>query len=421
MHPKVKEHADAAKEKLGLGEYRLETYRIHRKLNLLHETEYILTMEWHPNRIAAIEDGDTKPVGSVSIDLDFHTGKLKAIQFTGGKTLATAASFPNGKDDVISWVEKELGLKYGRHFQLESEAEGKLSFFGCLEGIPLFPRAGIEIHLNKKNKLIFFQVTGFFPSEKYIAEETFELTYENTEELAKSQLTLFDFPCYDKLEQYFVYGFDYVYIRNDRKKLFPFNMETAIPVMVKINKKMEWETPLRRRFFLENIAFYDSITAEEAIERVPHPDLLPLTSEDQEKCINIVRRFLRQMFPDESGEWTMHSLYRQDGYIRSYVKRNRKRAKGFSSGITVYIDPEKYEVVHYLDNRFIERIFTPFDDAEEIVIPREEAFEKLKGEIALDPIYLYVPEEKRYVLCGKFHCRYGIRAGNGEKIDLIEL
>ncbi|MEW9107101.1 MAG: hypothetical protein AB2769_16845, partial [Paenibacillus sp.] len=64
--------------------------------------------------------------------------------------------------------------------------------------------------------------------------------------------------------------------------------------------------------------------------------------------------------------------------------------------------------------------FDEFQGAGKVLISRDEAYEMLKEKslIELTPVYVYHPEQKKYILCGKLDCAYAVNAANGEIMEL---
>ena len=87
----------------------------------------------------------------------------------------------------------------------------------------------------------------------------------------------------------------------------------------------------------------------------------------------------------------------------------------------LFIDAETYQVLNYMDNKSFLEMYMELEEAEEIKVAKEEAFEKLKDFIELTPYYVFDFEQGYYVLCGKLDCQYAVKANNGEVIELNEL
>ena len=63
-------------------------------------------------------------------------------------------------------------------------------------------------------------------------------------------------------------------------------------------------------------------------------------------------------------------------------------------------------------------MFNHYQKSEKVTITEEEAYEKLKDKFELKPCYVYNFDEKKYVLCGKLDCQYGVYATNGDIVSL---
>lgn len=85
------------------------------------------------------------------------------------------------------------------------------------------------------------------------------------------------------------------------------------------------------------------------------------------------------------------------------------------------IDARSLQAVNYVDNKPMLDIYDQFQAPDKITIMKEGAYEKIKELFELNPYYVYDFEKKRYFLCGKLDCQYGVNAENGEVITLDDL
>ena len=120
------------------------------------------------------------------------------------------------------------------------------------------------------------------------------------------------------------------------------------------------------------------------------------------------QEFLRQEYPDESGNWVLKELYRDKGYIHATLKANKQDYRVFQRKIKIIIDAKTLQAVNYMDNEPMLEIYDQFKALGKVTIPKEEAYEKLK-ELFEKPYYVYDVKQKQYVLCGKLDCQYGVK------------
>ena len=75
----------------------------------------------------------------------------------------------------------------------------------------------------------------------------------------------------------------------------------------------------------------------------------------------------------------------------------------------------------HLDNEFLITMYQDFQKPEKTSISKEEAYEKIRTQIELTPVYVYDFDQKKYILCGKIDCQYGVHAASGDVISLDDL
>ena len=420
MDERIQELIDFTKAKFGLDDYYLERHGISRNVNIFNETIYTFDMEWFPKHIAKPDDY-SNPEGTAVIEFNLHTGKFDSVIFVMGKTHAKdGIAFPNmDSNDIIKWIEEETGLIYGKQFQLRRQQEREFYFEGCIDGIAVSPGAFIEVNLDQDGKLTLFSVTGPFPSKNMVIEETYHLSFEKIEHLAKEQLKLIEYPSDEQKKIIPVYGVEEIFVTNDGRSTIPIELDD--PFYVKIDEIILWDEPINEPFDRKEIRWIEDIKAEQAFSNEPSPDSFPITKEEQDRCVQAVKDFLRQVYPNDTGKWMLKTLKRNKGYIHAKVRANYRDYRVFQRKLEIIIDANRFQVVNYLDNEMMLRIFDQFQAPDEVSVTKEEAFEKIKEWFELKPVYIYDFEQKQYVLCGKIDCQYGVNAASGEVILLDEL
>ncbi|WAA08926.1 hypothetical protein [Fervidibacillus albus] len=423
MEKRVQQYFDYVKEKFGLDRYRLERYSFDRKVNMFRETEYTLVMEWLPNHLENHKDLDMNPPGTAVIEMGIHDWKTKSVIFVQGKTYAkSGVSFPDSsKSAIIKWMEKETGLTYGNHFQLKEEEEGSYRFEACIHGIPTYPPGEMEIQFDQGGHLTYFSINGHFPKDEQMKKESFHLSLNDIQDQINEQLKLVQIPSTTNNQWNSVYAIEEMFIANDQKKTIPFmSFENEKPV-VNVNCVMNWNTPLEGRIERKEIDSPKGITAEQAFSNEPSPDLAPITREEQDACIKAALQFFRQEYPEDQGEWILHHLYREDGYIIAVAKRKTDFVTLIHRKLVLFIDPDTFQVMNFIDNGELLQMYNTFQQSNAIHVSKNEALEKLQNHFQITPYYVYDVNQGRYVLCGKLDCQYGVNRATGEVIHLHEI
>jgi hypothetical protein len=422
MDARVKELVDFTKEKIGLEHYHLHRVHIYRDKNILNGTDYTLSMEWYPNNISEHTDEDCNPVGTAVIDLDINSRRFKRIIFVGGKSYAVGLKFDkNDINEIIRWIEKETGLLYGKQFRVMKREELCIYFEECFNDIPVSPSGYIHFELDKNGTLALFSVNGHFPSKEMFKEESFSLTLKDLEQTASEQVKLLEFPSKKHEKWIPIFALEEIYIKNDKTGTILFEPIADVRPYIKIDKVLNWDTSISRPFNRREINLNETITIEQALSSEPHPDTFPITNQDQDKSIKAVVNFLRKQYPDDSGKWKLAYLFRDNGYINAILKPLLHDLRVYQRKLKVLIDTNTFEAVNYIDNQPFLDIFHQYTASEKITIRKETAFEKIKKKIKLKPVYVYDFEQKKYVLCGKLDCQYGVLANNGDVIELQDL
>ena len=423
MDRRIHELIEFTKEKFGLENYYLERHSLSRNVNIFNETEYTLDMEWFPNHVTGQEEDGSNPDGTAAIEINVNTRQFKSAIFVMGKTYAKDGIKFSNPDTrtIIKWIENETGLTYGKQFQLHKESEGELQFKECFEGVATSPSGFIDVKFNKEGKLTSFSVYGQFPSREMVKEETYTLSLEAVEHLAKDQLKLVEFPSYEQKKVFPVYAVEEIYLMNDGTSKIPFEIIADVRSYLKIDKTVSWNEPIHKPFDRKEISWTEDVTAEQAFSCEPSPVSFPITKEEEGKCAMAVEELLRQEYPSDTGKWMLKTLHRDKGYIHAILRANHQNNRVFQEKLMIMIDPKSFQAANYMDNKPMLEIYDQFQAPDKVTITKEEAYEKIKELFELKPYYVYDFEQKQYVLCGKIDCQHGVNAGSGEVISLEDL
>lgn len=415
MDARIQGLIDHTRERFGLDNYFLKRHQLYRRVNICNETIYTLSMEWFPNHEVNHHDDIYNPVGTASIEMEIDGKKYTSVIFVEGKTFANGVSFEGySTDDIIQWVEQETGLQYHKQFLLHKENEGNLQFKECIDGIPL-STGYITIQFDNQARLTMFSNDIVAPSENDLVREDYSLTMEQIEDLVKKQLQLIQIPSFEQEKLFPVYGVEEIYIRNDLSTTIPFDINMDVNSYLTVNETIHWEEtlngePIERK----ELKWEEVITPEQAFANEPSPDIMPISEEQVEETIHVIRDFLRVEYKSDSGKWIIKTLHREKGYIHAILRMKKDSGTLFQRKLLLFIDPGKLCVVNYIDNQSMLEMLANFEAPEGNRITSKMAYDKLKQYFILDPYYVYDYQQRKFVLCGKLDCHYAVHAISGE-------
>lgn len=406
----------------GLENYYLHHSEIYRRVSATQETIYVYSMEFFPEKHRGKQPADENPEGTAVVEIDFHTKQLYSLIFVHDVSYAKQTAFypQNDREAVIDWVENRTGLVWGRQFSLDQASDNTYSFHATVDHIPVHPGGEIQIRFSGE-KLVQFYVGGVFPKETQVNWEPFGLLPENVENIAFEQLRLVEFPVHQQKKWIPVYGVNEIFITNN-KQVIPVDTGNHA-TFVEMHDVMTWkEKPSENESFLrQELHLNDAVTLEEALENRPDPDAKPITKAEQDSCRKTVQHFLRVVYPDDSGQWVLRKLRREHGYLIAELKDTEVgKQRMMTSKIQVFIDPITMKAVNYIDNKSFFDVCNDYAGSESAAVTKEAAFEKIRNDISLEPIYVYDKAQKVFVMCGRLDCEYGVEAVSGERILLDE-
>lgn len=127
-----------------------------------------------------------------------NTRKFESAIFVMDKTYAKDGVMFTSLNDIIKWAEYETGLTYEKEFQFYKEDEGEFHFIQCIHVIAISPSNFIEIHINQEGNLTFFSFHTHSPSKEIVKKETYKLSFETLDHVAKKRVKLVEFPSYEQ-------------------------------------------------------------------------------------------------------------------------------------------------------------------------------------------------------------------------------
>jgi hypothetical protein len=420
MHKKLQEIVDHTAKKFGLENYHLKNHHIFREQDSFNKSSYLLSMEWFPNELEETDE-DFNPAGTAIIEMDIHNKQLKRMAFVQEVTYANSILTTFDLEETIEWIEEETGLEFGRQFKLIDDENGEIYFQAAVDNVAVYPSGSIRMQFNELDQLVLFSIDGDFPDETQINWEPFSLTPAITDPIASEQCQLLEIPVEDEEKWLPVYGAATIFVTNNGERLLTFNEVEANHSFIKENYRLEWEQPLNESFKPREIDLSLEVSVAEALSNETHPDTRPLTKQDQLRAINGMRQFLQREFPHDSGEWKLVGIWREHGYIFAELKPSFHDPRVIERKMQLIMDKDNFEVLNFSDNHVVLDMLKDFSDAEETVVTPEDAFEKLRNYIDVNPVYVLDKATAKYTLCGKIDCSYGVDAITGEVISLDEL
>lgn len=422
MSTEIDKLINFTKEALTLDRYILKRYHLYEKTNIFNEISYTLTMEWFPDHLKEWEDTDINPNGTAVIEIDIEQRKFVSIIFVGGKTYVDEPLLNDvTKSNVVQWIEQETELIYDEQFQLQSSVNNEFSFVASFHKIPIYPPANIDIKFDHSGKLVHYSIHGFFPDKTLINVETYTLSRSQIEQIARNQLKFIKFPDDKRKQLRSIYGIEEVFITNNSLRPIVYDPSLDERQVVEMNKNIKWQSPLQSNFIERDLNLSAEVSMDQALSKERKKVLKQLTKDDQMKCFNTVKDFLRQQYATDSGKWQLNKLYRENNYIVAIVRPIEKTNFIFKRKLTVYIDQQSFKIVNYIDNKFMLDVFADYRKPERPIVTKENAYEQLTERITVEPVYVFDPDYNKYILCGKLDCQYGLDAVSGDIIHLDHL
>lgn len=420
MHEKLQELVDFTKEKFSLDEFQLKRYQLFKEKDHNNELSYIFNMEWFPTR-STDETDEFNPPGTVSIDVDFHTKRVKSLIFVDGiNDLEAELPTSDAPEMAIEWVENETGLEFGRQFKLENTEGPDLIFLAAVDNIPIYPSGYIELEFNDEGKLSLFTMHGNFPDAEKVSWEPFALTETETKELVKNQLTLLEIPIVDEEKWQKVYTISSSFITNTTKEVLSYEEVETDPAHVLLNQALEWENAEPSEFPKKEIDQSTDASVEEALNnKVQGP--APLTDQEQNQVIRQVEAYLQHIKPEDSGKWMLTSIQREDKYIYAVLRLNKPELRVITRKLTVVLETDTLQPINHIDNQALLDTFQELSSAPEATITKDEAFDRLYKHIEISPIYVYDKINEEYILCGKIDSALAIDAVTGDLVEMEAL
>lgn len=420
MDERLQRIADEAQVKFGLDAYRLERYFIYKERDSTGIAVYNFNMEWFPKELNEPIDEDYNPVGTAIVEYAIQKQHFSSVSFVQGETFSTKTHFPNQTvDEVAAWLEEETGLIYEQDFKLTEANVNGFQFKSDVDGIHITPSCMIEVEFDDTGKLTSYHSYGTIPSQELVEKSKLTLTLEEIEPIVKKQLQLVKFPSETEKRFVSVYAMDEVYVTVEGARIIPFMEHERSEV--RVDEVIVWDKPLYEQINREEITVVSEVSIEEAFGKNDDSEKLTLSAKQIEGSKKNTRDVLRAEYPDESGNWKLFKLKRQEKFIEAHCTLNDEDPTLFNRKVVVFMHPETMKVLNYLDNGAMFEIFDAFAPAAKAVVTHEEAFEKMIPYITLDPTYVYDEIMGKYILCGLLDAAECVDAVTGEVADLGDI
>ncbi|MFC7746956.1 hypothetical protein ACFQU8_06860 [Lentibacillus kimchii] len=424
MNEQLQELIGQTRKTLGLNNHTLKRHNIFREINAWCETYYLLSMEWFPND-AVIVDEDLNPAGTASVEINLFTKEIRNITFVENVNTADTSIYPKleNKKAMIKWIETMTGLTYDRHFIRENDTdeEHKQRFMAAVEHTPVYPGGNILIKVNDDGILTVFDINGVFPNEDQIASEPFALTLPQYESVAQAACKLLTLPDQAKEAWVFVYGIEEFYLTNDGKQTVPYENKN-LSSYVEEDMILTWSAPLNGEFTTQAINRSSVVTLETALANKAHPDAYPLTEAEVAACEQEVLRFMRLVYPDDSGKWRLTGIYLDNNLIIAEISAVTTVQNVLNPKIKLIINRDTLTALNYIDqNRLFAGMFQTFTETRHPEVSQTEAFNTLREHLEVRPVYVHDSGKNRYFKYAKINCAYGVNAVTGELMDLTDV
>lgn len=415
MNEHVKEIANKLQQEYGLEQYVLKREHIFSETTQENQTNYILSLEWFPVHQSE-ENEEYNPEGTAVLEVNLHTNELKQLIFVNDVSYATEGIFPPPEiESVIEWVEEKTGMMFGRQFKLDYEDGTAFSFQATVDNIAVAPSGNIDITFNENNQLTQFSIDGVFPSEEDIDWEPFSLMKEDLMENIKQQLKLIETPIEEEEKWLKVWTMDTIFIRNDKSNIILPASLYQIDTYKELNVLLEWASTSQRDFTPQEIDFSTEISYEDAMAKVR---VNPLTDDEIQSTMEETKDFLSNLYPDDSGKWTLTGMYPEGNYIITELKM--AASTPLDRKLKVIISRDSLQTANYWDSKLLFEVFESYAKAEDVTISRDEAFDKIIKHVELTPVYVKDPNSDSYHLCGKLDCEVVVIGTTGEIVPISQ-
>ncbi|HAM80840.1 hypothetical protein [Ornithinibacillus bavariensis] len=417
MNEDILSRAKAWQEILGLDHYVLERSHIFSETNLNNRTSYILSLELFPTEEASEEHEDFNPTGTASLDIDFHTNKLRRIIFVNGVSFANEHSLPTPEiENVIEWIEEVTDMMFGRQFKLVYEGDREYRFQATVDNMEVAPTGEIEVRFNDTNQLTMFSIDGLFPTEDEVEWEPFSLTRDDITEEIQNHFSFLEAPIEEEEKWLPIWQVNEFYIRNDQSEIILPESILTLDTYHQLNRVIKWDNTSTKEFSLKDLELSTEISYEDAMHKVT---VQPISQNELTLALEETKDFLSQFYPNDSGKWTATGMYPEKNYI--FVEFEGETFKAFKRKLKVIINREDFTTVNYWDSQFLLDMFNDYKEADQVSVTKEEAFSKIVGTIEVIPVYVKNAKSESYQLCGRVSCNYVVNAATGDLIDKNEL
>ncbi|WP_339212924.1 hypothetical protein [Ornithinibacillus sp. FSL M8-0202] len=415
MNEHVKEIANKLQQEYGLEQYVLKREHIFSETTQENQTNYILSLEWFPVHQSE-ENEEYNPEGTAVLEVNLHTNELKQLIFVNDVSYATEGIFPAPEiESVIEWVEEKTGMMFGRQFKLDYEDGTAFSFQATVDNIDVAPSGNIDITFNENNQLTQFSIDGVFPSEEDIDWEPFSLMKDDLMDNIKQQLKLIETPIEEEEKWLKVWTMDTIFIRNDKSNIILPASLYQIDTYKELNVLLEWASTSQRDFTPQEIDFSTEISYEDAMAKVR---VNPLTDDEIQSTMEETKDFLSNLYPDDSGKWTLTGMYPEGNYIITELKM--AASTPLDRKLKVIISRDSLQTANYWDSKLLFEVFESYAKAEDVTISRDEAFDKIIKHVELTPVYVKDPNSDSYHLCGKLDCEVVVIGTTGEEVPIFQ-
>ncbi|MCJ8007839.1 hypothetical protein ACFFF5_11775 [Lederbergia wuyishanensis] len=395
----------------GLEHFDFKKALIKRDASAIKTTEYKMEMEWFPAG-AEMED-ESNPPGTIYAEVNFTYGILTSfIVVMSEDSREDPPLLQSPKlDDVVGWVELNIGLKYDSDFRLRrKDKDGDCTeyfFSSIINGRKVSPGGHIEVKVNERGCIVFYSLFGFFHAlypEIEVKHEEDQSTV-NMDEIIEKQVVLFGVPEEDGYQ--LLYGVDEEFIDAVHKSVVLFWNKEDSAEEIRISDKIVgtvWEQ------------FYESqkISEEEMSLNIPHSDCLPISGDENSEFVKVISNYLKVHRPNESGKWQVENIERLNGLLHADVVPVNDADRIVDKFRFLY-DANEHELLYVLDKREMLSQMNQLPTFD-VKVTKDEALELLEKDIFFEQYYLYDFNKKVLRPTKRIDCHEFVNAVTGEKV-----
>ncbi|MFB3225152.1 hypothetical protein [Exiguobacterium sp. PHA03] len=418
LHALTKQLTDYMLEKYHLTDYVLyESSYTQNKMN--DQTGYSFETFWIPRGTSVIEeeDGTMLPEGTVQITINPVTKRTTTLSLHGPTSIHSVPDDLRDPNTRIAWIESETDMIHGTHFMIEEENDTFFSYVSCHEGIRLSPGCFIHLTLTENGQLDELFLYGPHPSDHHVKQESFALTLEDIDSLAKQQIKWFS---YTKPGHQCAHTVVETIVTQEASILVPSKLDFTSSI--EVNDVLSWTGLSSKTHERYPFQSGETVTANDVITQTEHPDFRPIPQETADACRAVIKDIIQNEYSADSGQWMLRHIYRQNPYLAvtlshahptSYVDQHRR--------VTILLDAKTLHWISLTDDQELHTVFDSVSAPELEDEQQDIIFNALRPYLLLTPRYVFAASKGQYVLCGLLDSNHAYLPATNEVVLLRNL